>query len=298
MSLGLLCLPISNNVVLAVSSAILWGVGHGLIHIGIMVLTKTYSINFTNALITLNIVYGMGAVVSPFLVECFRMVNLEDLFVFCALISILVGVVFFQISQQKKLVISYKLTDLHRDAKMISLFSILIFISNGANCGLADWIYTHIVLVTQSPSYVSSAIVSFYWLAQIFGRIVSMFIVGRVSDQRIMEICGATSLIGGVFLFFSDSLIMIAIGTVVISLGYAPMYPLILALGEKESIAKGKVLGYLSSSASFGAIVIPFIQGKAGKSETGGMGVIFVCSIIICIIIYSYAFWNRNATKK
>ncbi len=295
MSLGLLFLPFSENITLVLCFVALWGIGHGLMHIGIIVLTNSYSPNFTNALTILNIIYGIGAIISPFMVEYFKLINWKNVFIFCALISGLVGAIFITDTTKKTSSAIHVQKESQYSTKIDITFIILMFISNGANCGIADWIYTHIILVTRESSHVASMIVSLYWLSQVLGRIICMLFVHKIDNKRIIEICGIILMFGSIFLSFSNSLILITVGTIIASIGYAPMYPIVLALGEQRSAKKERTLGYLSSAAAFGAIIIPFMQGKIGRSETGGMKMIFICSVIICsLIMYKRTSWNTN----
>lgn len=285
MGLGLIYLVISRNVVFAFMSAFLWGAGHGFIHIISTIIIGVSGKKTSSRLLTmLNTLYVIGAIAGPLLIECFRKSNWRGAFIFCSIACLFIGIVFLvlDLRQKKAPIHEEKTGENNGDLKLVAILALLMFLFNGANGGIADWIYTHVILITNSSSKIATQITSLYWLMQAVGRIITVFVVDVLGDKKTLTTGITLSIIGSIVLFISHTPIMIAIGVGMVSIGYAPIYPLVLAIGGKQEFkSSSSILGMLSSIAAFGAIVIPFVQGVIGEGKSGGMVITLVCSILM-----------------
>ena len=299
MGLGLVILGTSNLLWLAVAGALLWGLGHGLIHVVPHVaFGRLLGSSASFASTAMHTIYGAGAIIGPFVVLlAMKQASWQLALYGIAFATVLIGIVFalthFEATRDKTTP-----TPETADAPKVAVgwtallpFFVLIFVFNGANAGIADWIYVHAELVASANANAAAQITSLYWIGITGGRLLSMIAMQKLSDRRVLWIGVLIALVGSACIIsYGSQVSFLALGVGLVGLGYAPIYPIVMILGgQQQPAARGTITGVMAGVAAAGAVTIPVIQGWVGGGQSGGMVVTFVASAAMAFTLLAFS---------
>ncbi len=290
LTFGLVLIVSTGNPLFVLAAMFIAGAGSGLYDVGTnYTIGAVFAASAAAVLAALHTFYGLGSSIGP-LVAAWALNNQawHSAYLIGALLCLIMAAAFVGLRGVPQ-PHTHKASDLDGAASaaipLLPLFCLaaLIFMYAGAGTGLSDWLFTHLRLVANANVDTASGITSLYWIGLTGGRVVSIFVLRRLGSLLTMQISLALSTIGAVLLVVSGTqIVLIAIGVVLIGVGFAPVYPTVIALGgQLSATARGRITGLLSGAAAFGAMTVPVIQGWVGNGQNGGMIVTLIATVIM-----------------
>lgn len=279
-----------GNLGLVLVASLVAGVGSGLYDVGTnYTIGAVFAGSAAAVLAALHTFYGLGSSIGPQVASwAITSGDWRAAYVVALIICLFMALVFLGVRgvQQHK---PTHTETVGRPAPVsipwlpLALLAALIFMYSGAGTGLSDWLFTHVRLVALADVETASQITSLYWLALTGGRILSIFVLHRIGSMTTMGIGLTFSTIGAALVVLGGRQIpLIAIGVALIGLGFAPIYPTVIALGgQLRPAARGRITGILSGMAALGAMTVPVIQGWVGGGQSGGMIVTLIGTLIM-----------------
>jgi fucose permease len=150
-----------------------------------------------------------------------------------------------------------------RDLRSIAtvLFSLLLFFQFGNEWALAGWLPLFLIHRLGSNPVLAIAVLAIYFLTLMLGRLAAQKLLPFLSHRRLLLGSVAAAMFGFLLLSIADSLMVAAIGVVIIGAGYAPIYPLIAErLDDRFSFHPGFYNGAISIAIT-GAMSAPWLLG-------------------------------------
>jgi MFS transporter, FHS family, Na+ dependent glucose transporter 1 len=218
----------------------------------------------------LHFFFGLGAVLSPFLVALVVGVESGYRWAYWALsaFAMLVGLRILTMSG------SPLHTRAHSDetaqaargpvpyALVISAMLFLFFYV-GAEITFGGWVYTYAVTLKLASAAGAAYLTSAFWLAFTIGRLISIPAATRFKPRQVILValisCMSVLVVGMLFSDSSTALWMMAIG-----LGFcmAPIWPTGFTLAGQSINLTGRITGIILLGDSFGGMVLPSLVGK------------------------------------
>ncbi len=296
MIVGLTTMAFSNAPSVAISGAVVWGIGHGLLEMGPNYLVgRHFGDKAAKPLAALHGVYGISAIFGPLLVAAIRVDNWQFSYIGIVVAAVILIIFYLPIRLSKP-----SDTPLTEEPKLSGKFSLglflpaalIIFIFNGSNSGVADWTYTHLTLAGNASHETAALVTSVYWLALAISRIGNVFTLARGFDLQIVIVSSITSVIGALIVVLAGAdVVWMSIGIGLIGIGFGPIYPVILSeIGTRAPDDRGKSTGLLAATAASGAVVLPVLQGWIGGGHSGGFGVVLFSTCVIFLVILAFYF--------
>lgn len=154
-----------------------------------------------------------------------------------------------------------------RRARVFLLLA-LFFVYTGAEVGVGQWAYTLLSEGRGMPAAVAGGWVAAYWAGLTAGRFLVSAVGNRVSASNTLNISVVTALVGVGILWWDPAGAGFA-GLPVAGIGLAAIFPTLVSLtplriGRDRST---RMVGYQLAAASLGIATLPWILGLLAESQ-------------------------------
>jgi fucose permease len=291
MAVGLVGLIASGNLVIALAASAILGIGSGLLNLGANVaIGALYESNAAPVLAALHTFFGLGLFGGPLIAEwsMTRQEHWQSAYIVSSILCAGLGLLFARLS------INIRSNTLRGDVEQPTIrpavawlpllpLILLLFLYNGAGSGLADWLATHLQLVAHTGVDTASQVTALYGLAITAGRIISIEALRRLGNMSVLTLAIGIATVGAALIVLGGAQVgMIAAGVLMVGIGFAPIYPTVIAIGgQQQPENRGNVTGILAGLAAIGGVFVPIIQGRIGNGQNGGMIVTLAAALIM-----------------
>lgn len=282
---------LSETYIHALLSVLLMGIGGGMV--------DTNSLGFigdlfdgrkrTAMLGLTQVVFGIGALLSPFLVGLFLKLNgsYNYAYIFVGL-SALIGLIFMIISQrmreEKPVSVSENKMPVRKIFTDTYVYFILlaILLYCGAEFGFGGWVSFYFgSILKQNPTMCANS-VSVFWLGITVGSALFAVLLKKYTEYQILTFSLAGTVLGFA-MFFSGRILPVLIGDLLIGCFLGPVFPAIVALGsERYRECSGTINSVILTFANIAGIIFPILIGTL-TDHVGIKNSMFTV-VVLCIV--------------
>ena len=142
---------------------------------------------------------------------------------------------------------------------------VLCYVLNvGAEVGFGNWIYTYALQLGLGTEITAAYLTSAFWGSFTLGRLIAIPISTRLRPLTILYLDFAGCLLSlGLILLFRDSGIILWIGSILLGLSFASIFPTFLTLSEERMHVTGTMAGWFLVGGSIGGMILPWSIGQA-----------------------------------
>jgi len=134
----------------------------------------------------------------------------------------------------------------------------------GAEVGFGSWIYTYALQLGLDTEITAAYLTSAFWGSFTLGRLIAIPISTRLRPLTILYLDFAGCLLSlGLILLFRDSGIILWIGSILLGLSFASIFPTFLTLSEERMHVTGTMAGWFLVGGSIGGMILPWSIGQA-----------------------------------
>lgn len=183
-----------------------------------------------------------------------------------------------------------------RDRKLLAVAA-LIFLSVGVDLGFSYWLAEYFKTGLHAPLRLSSAIVGFYLVGIIAGRLSLTRLLRRFDATAVLA-SGLGLAIACILVFILAKPIPVKIlACVFYGLGVGPVFPLLMSIGvRRKPDSPGAVTGLLFAFMSLGGMVFPFVTGAIAAGVGIGRSFFFNAAVAGLILLSVLAM--RRSMKR
>jgi len=146
---------------------------------------------------------------------------------------------------------------------LVLIISIFFFAFVGVEIGFGDWLSTYSIQSGLTDNKTAILLTSVYWGSFTAGRVVSIPMALKYKPKQILFMDVIGGIIAMVLLyFFPGSITILWIGSILLGLSLAAIFPTILTYAESLMTMTGKLTSIFYISGSIGSIVLPWIIGR------------------------------------
>jgi FHS family glucose/mannose:H+ symporter-like MFS transporter len=216
-----------------------------------------------SALNLLNFAWGVGAIACPWLAAMFHGSNGATAFL--VLVAILSFVVALWLAMMEfpaaHLAPSHERGDGVLRAGQIAPLASLMFLYIGMEAAVAGWIAAYAQRVGTPGSNAWMVMPSFFWAPFLAGRALAPAVLKRVREATLLRRSLLLSAAGLLLLLATPTFARIAVGVAISGLGFAAVYPLLVAqLPRRLGNATG-LLGPMFAFGGLGGATLPWVVG-------------------------------------
>ncbi|MGH9631753.1 MAG: MFS transporter, partial [Bryobacteraceae bacterium] len=153
------------------------------------------------------------------------------------------------------------------------LFSLLLFLQFANEWSVAGWLTIFLIQRLGMSPAASLLILALYWLALLAGRILAQAVLPKVRHGRLLMGSVVAAMFGCTILFLTDNAFGACLGTLLVGVGFAPVYPLVVEkIGIRFPSYHPGLFNGIFSFALTGGLLAPWLLGYL--ADAFGIGVV------------------------
>jgi hypothetical protein len=165
------------------------------------------------------------------------------------------------------------------------LLSLLLFFHFGNEWAIAGWLPLFLIQRLGMSPASALMMLALYWFALIIGRLVAQTLLPRVHHGKMLLGSVSAALFGCIVLTFTDNLFGAVLGTLLVGMGFAPVYPLVVEkIGNRFPHYHPGFVNGIFSIALTGGMLAPATVGYA--SEYFGLGAVMALPVTGTFIVF------------
>ena len=265
------------------------GLGAGTLNTGILqAISPSYRLQPAGTINLAGIFFGLGSSVAAILVAgTFAIYTVASILFLVALVP-----AFFAIMYSRTRLSADRVTQ-RRSLREVAveftipsavLFSLLLFCQFGNEWAIAGWLPLFVVTRLGVSPTTGLLILAEYWLCLMLGRLIAQASLSRVKHGRMLLSAVIASMLGCAILGLTDNLFGAISGTLLVGLGFAPIYPLVVEkIGARFPHYHPGFFNGIFSLALTGGMLAPAVLGYA--AEYSGIRVVMALPMIGSIVV-------------
>ncbi|NIP78322.1 MAG: MFS transporter [Gemmatimonadetes bacterium] len=269
-ALGLEGIAFAPSVTLLAGSALLIGLGGGMVNGGTNALVADISAGGRSAgLSLLGVFFGIGAFGVPFVLGL-----LLDRLGYTAVVAGIGGLVAIPVAfyaalrfpapKQPRGVPLRRMLAMVRDPVLL-LLGLILFFESGMEITVGGWTATYfhdeLAVAPDRALYY----LSLYWLGMTGARLVLGWLLNRASSARVLLASMGVALVGALVLVGSSAPPAAGVGVLLTGAGFAAVFPVILGyVGDRYAELSGTAFSFVLVMALAGGSTLPWVTGVLG----------------------------------
>jgi len=161
----------------------------------------------------------------------------------------------------------------------------------GGEVGYGSWIYTYAFTLKFGNEVTSAYLTSAFWGFFTLGRLFGVWVSTRARPITILTFDFVGCLVSmGLILLFKESAIILWIGTILLGISLASIFPTYLTLAEERMHVTGTITGWFLVGAGVGGMILPWLIGQAFVRIGAGamMGMILIDLILNLLMLFLF----------
>jgi MFS transporter, FHS family, Na+ dependent glucose transporter 1 len=178
----------------------------------------------------------------------------------------------------------------HKDVPMpivpVTVMVLCFLLYVGAEAGYGNWIYTYAFKLGLETEITANYLTSAFWGFFTLGRLFAVWVSTRLRPITILYLDFAGCLASiGLILFFRDSATTLRLGSILLGISLASIFPTFMTLTEEKMHITGAMTGWFLVGGGLGGMILPWLIGQAFvKAGPGAMIMIVLASIVLDLI--------------
>lgn len=178
----------------------------------------------------------------------------------------------------------------HKDIPMpilpVAIMALCFVLYVGAEVGYGNWIYTYAFKLELGTKITSAYLTSAFWGFFTLGRLLAIWLSTRLRPITILilDFSGCLASLG-MILLFRDSTTILWVGSILLGISMASIFPTFLTLSEERMHVTGTMAGWFLVGGGLGGMLFPWMIGQAFvRLGAGAMMTITLITVILNIL--------------
>ena len=228
--------------------------------------------------------FGVGAFVAPLIVARVITItgNIYWVYWIFAILAFPIAVFVWSLSSPSP----RRTPDEHKDTPLpivpVAIMVLCFVLYVGAEVGYGNWIYTYSFKLGLATEVEAALLTSAFWGSFSLGRLLAIWISTRVRPLTVLyaDFTGCVVSVG-LILLFKESSIVLWLGTILLGLSMASIFPTFLTLSEERMHVTGTMAGWFLVGGGIGGMILPWGIGQAFVRIGAGAMVVIVFTAVV-----------------
>jgi MFS transporter, FHS family, Na+ dependent glucose transporter 1 len=182
--------------------------------------------------------------------------------------------------------------------QIVVLIGVFFFFYSGVEISFGNWIYSYAVKTNLADDIHANYLTSAFWGAFTMGRLLTIPLAAKLHPSTLLWMC----LVGAMFsvlpmLVYPNSLQVMWLGSILLGLAIAAIFPGVLSFAERLMPIKGNVMRVFYVGVSLGSTVIPWLIGQLFENIAPYVMIVIV-SISLTISVGVFAAVNVACRRE
>jgi len=232
--------------------------------------------------------FGVGAFTAPLIVARVLILtnDINWVYWFFAILSLPVALFIWSLpSPQMRTT-----PEQHKDASFsmmpVVIMVICFMLYVGAEAGFGNWIYTYAYKLDLATEITANWLTSAFWGSFTLGRLFAIWVSTHLKPLTILQLDFAGCFLSvGLILSFPHSATILWIGSILLGISLASIFPTFITLTEERIHVTGTITGWFLVGGGIGGMIVPWAIGQAFvRVGARSMVMIVLTSMIINIL--------------
>lgn len=167
----------------------------------------------------------------------------------------------------------------------------------GAEVSYGNWIYAYAVKLGLYTEITANSLNSAFWGFFTVGRLLAIWISTRLRPLTILYLDFVGCILSMVLIvLFRDSATMLRVGSILLGLSFASIFPTFITLSEERMHVTGTITGWFLVGGSIGGMIVPVLIGQA-FDRFGPTSMIMIVFVTILLNLMSLVLFTRVSIK-
>lgn len=266
---GVLAASLAASLPVFIAFSLFAGLGQGVVVVCLNVaVADAYPQKRAAAVNLVNVFFGIGAVVGPTVASLslkLWQTALPAVWLGAGMQIILVAFFYFFLpaaAPRGQAVQPGKPASLFA-SPIIWFMAAITLIYVGLETGFGGWVSTYMQQSVHFNATRAALSASLFWLSITIGRMLGSYLGTRLPALRLLQISMLTAALGSLVLLMGSGRATLSLaGTLLLGVGFGPIFPTTLAIAtEIYHTASGRVGSILAALGSLGGTLLPWLQG-------------------------------------
>ena len=236
----------------------------------------------------LHALFGLGAFVGPLIVA--RVLEITDniywVYWTLAIAALPVATLIWSLPSPSARPTPEEHKDVPLPVLPLAIMVLCFLLYVGSEVGFGTWIYTYALEQGLGTEITSAYLTSAFWGAFTIGRLLAIPISTRLRPLTILYLDFAGCLVSlGLILLFRDSATVLWVGSILLGISFASIFPTFLTLSEERMHVTGTMAGWFLVGGSIGGMILPWGIGQAFvRIGAGAMVTIVLIGIVFNLL--------------
>ncbi len=278
--------PIASALWILLLAAFIMGLGKGSLDVGCNTLLQWVHGDKVDPFMNgLHFSFGVGSFLSPILLAQIISITREIHWVFwtIALLSVPLTIWFWFLPEPPAHLKANGQNHSPIPVLPVLLIVLAFVLYVGAEVGFSNWIYTYAITLNLATTITAAYLTSAFWGLFTLGRLLGIWVAGRAAPNTILFADLAGCFAGlGLILLGHASAPLLWLGSSILGLSMASIFPTILMLAGKRMRVTGTITGWFLVGAGVGGMLLPWLIGQAFASfGPGSMMLILLADLFL-----------------
>ena len=278
--------PLASTLWLLLLAAFVMGLGKAALDVGCNTLLQwVHGEGVGPYMNGLHFSFGVGAFLSPILLAQIISITHEIYWVFwtIALLSLPLAIWFWFLPEPPAhhRVEAQNHSPIPLQPVLLIVLAFVLYV--GAEVGFSNWIYTYAITLGLATTISAAYLTSAFWGLFTIGRLFGIWVAGRASTNTIlfMDLAGCFAGLGLIILGHLSAPLL-WVGSSILGLSMASIFPTILMLAGKSMRVTGTITGWFLVGAGLGGMFLPWLIGQAfALLGPGSMMFIIIADLLL-----------------
>jgi MFS transporter, FHS family, glucose/mannose:H+ symporter len=263
-----------------------------------------------SALSWINLSWGLGAVVCPFIVAALRPSGRSSfLFYGVALLLFLLAATLTQVSlfvfpRPQDHGSTRATAEANWRSRYVPILGAVFFLYVGSEASFGGWIASYAKrAIPGEASWVLTP--SFFWASLLLGRSIAPVLLRRMPEIWLSRISLLVALLGMFAALAARGTIQLGVSTCLAGVGLAPVFPIVVAaLSHKFGAMASRIAGLMFNLAGLGGATLPWFVGltstRLNSLKAGLFVPLFGCSamLLLHMFIEQESHWSAKSRPE
>lgn len=297
MGIALSSIPFLPSLWLVGLVMVLLGIGEGLLDVGgntLLVWEHKKQVGpYMNAL---HFFFGLGALLAPLILaqSIIFTGSIEWTFWGIALLMLPPILWLSRVPGPDRVEVHEEESEKNANMRWVALLALMFFLYVGIEASFGGWIYSYAtetkLFTAASAAYLNSG----FWMAFTLGRLLGVPLSVRMTPIRQLSLSVAgTVLAVAIFILWSGSSMGVWVGSVVMGLAVASIFPLLMNIAGQVIQISGKVMGIFFLGGSAAGMIFPWVIGQFFES-VGPVFMILMIAGLTAAEVIVFVVMNRK----
>jgi FHS family Na+ dependent glucose MFS transporter 1 len=179
----------------------------------------------------------------------------------------------------------------------IAIMVVCFVLYVGAEVSYGNWIYAYAVKLGLYTEITANSLNSAFWGFFTVGRLLAIWISTRLRPLTILYLDFAGCILSmGLIVLFRDFAPMLRVGSILLGLSFASIFPTFITLSEERMHVTGTITGWFLVGGSIGSMIVPVLIGQA-FDRFGPASMIMIVFATILLNLMALVFFSKTSVN-